>query len=217
MENNFSKLKNAHHLAAWDETYTKNDLAQLGWYEKNPQPSFSLIENSGIDRNAHILDVGAGASTLTGVLLKAGFRNLSLLDFSSAALDKLKSQLDTRMIKNIKWLVDDITNPHALDNIPAVTLWHDRAVLHFLVDEKDRNIYREHVKNKIVAKGYFICSAFSNNNPQKCSGFPVRPYEISDFEKFLGGNFQLIEGFQYEFKRPQGDVREFTVAVMQKR
>ena len=52
----------------WDNAYENSSIDRLGWYEENPIPSLQLIEKSGINKNATLLNVGAGATTLVDEL-----------------------------------------------------------------------------------------------------------------------------------------------------
>jgi 2-polyprenyl-3-methyl-5-hydroxy-6-metoxy-1,4-benzoquinol methylase len=46
-----------------------------------------MIERSGTSPGSSVIDVGGGASTLVDDLLASGYRNITVLDLSRAALD----------------------------------------------------------------------------------------------------------------------------------
>ncbi len=63
-----------------------------------------------------------------------GFRHLTILDISGAALEAASRHADAC---DVTWLEADVTQIilpyHSFD------LWHDRAVFHFLTDAEDRD------------------------------------------------------------------------------
>ena len=92
----------------------------------------AIVDRLGIGVDDDVIDVGCGASHLADRLVQRGVRRLHLLDVSAAALDQVRGRLDP---------VDSATEVHdhpidvlELDPVPSVSLWHDRAVLHFLDD-----------------------------------------------------------------------------------
>ena len=70
----------------WQSIYESKGPDQLSWFQAEARLSRELIERFAPDRNTRILDVGAGASTLVDGLLAAGYRRLTVLDLSPAAL-----------------------------------------------------------------------------------------------------------------------------------
>ena len=70
----------------WEHIYHTKDTAQVSWYQLHPRLSLQYIQNTGVSKTAHIIDVGGGASTLVDHLLDDGFQHVSVLDISAAAL-----------------------------------------------------------------------------------------------------------------------------------
>ena len=60
----------------WNKVYSKSEINKLGWYEEIPQPSLDLIEKCNLNKDALILDVGSGTTTLLQRLLHNGFKNI---------------------------------------------------------------------------------------------------------------------------------------------
>ena len=60
--------------AHWEDVYSKKDSTQVSWYQQHPEYSLDLIKATGVDKSAHIIDIGGGASTLVGDLLEADYR-----------------------------------------------------------------------------------------------------------------------------------------------
>ena len=77
----------------WERVYQNKEIDRLGWYEAKSEPSLQLIEKCNLPRDAAILHVGAGATTLVDDLLRIGFSNLIANDISSSALEGLQLRL----------------------------------------------------------------------------------------------------------------------------
>src|SRR5437773_327920 len=70
----------------WEHVYRTKGPDQVSWFQAEARLSRQLVETVAPDRLARIVDIGAGASTLVDGLLVAGYRNITVLDISSAAL-----------------------------------------------------------------------------------------------------------------------------------
>ncbi len=139
----------------WNNVYTSREITQVGWYEKKPSQSLYLISQCDLDTHDCIVDVGVGASTLIDCLLEDGFSNIVATDISETALDKLKKRLDEEA-QSVKWMVGDITKAEQFGELKNISLWHDRALLHFLIDEKDQQAYLETLKKAVKPGGFVI-------------------------------------------------------------
>jgi len=71
----------------WETVYRTKAPDAVSWYRPHLDTSLALIERAAPDRNTAVLDVGGGASTLVDDLLARGYRDLSVLDISAAALN----------------------------------------------------------------------------------------------------------------------------------
>jgi ubiquinone/menaquinone biosynthesis C-methylase UbiE len=91
----------------WETVYTKNKDTEVGWYQADPVISFSLIETVSPGRGS-VIDVGGGTSRLPEKLLDHGYRKITVLDISSAAIVSAKARLADRA-QLIQWRVADIT------------------------------------------------------------------------------------------------------------
>lgn len=175
--------------AHWQRIYTEKASSQVGWYQKEPTLSLELIDRARVTKEASIIDVGGGASTLVDRLYESGFRRLAVLDISPEALVQAKRRLgETAQL--IEWFEDDVTNfvaPHRFD------VWHDRAVLHFLVDSMDRDKYAQVLKRTVVPGGQVIIAAFAVGGPTKCSGLDIVQYDPERISRVLGPEFDLLE------------------------
>jgi cyclopropane fatty-acyl-phospholipid synthase-like methyltransferase len=200
----------------WDKVYSKNELNKLGWYEETPQPSLDLINSCNLNKDSAILDVGTGTSTLIKNLIRDSYSNILALDISEVALDRAKQLLTLKEVENVKWLVADITNPGNISKIGSIDLWHDRTVLHFLIEENQQKGYLETLNKSVRKEGFVIIAVFSLEGAKKCSGLDVKNYDHKMIEAYLGKDFKLLKQFPYLYKMPSGDLRPYVYTLFQK-
>jgi SAM-dependent methyltransferase len=193
----------------WDNVYSQSEINKLGWYEEIPQPSLSLINKCNLDKDAVILDIGSGATTLIKHLIMERYCNVVALDISEVALVKARKRLRTDEVELINWIVDDITVYNHISRIGSIDLWHDRTVLHFLTQELQQKGYLESLKGLVKKGGYVIIGVFSLDGAKKCSGLDVKNYNHSMIAEFLGNDFELIDHFPYLYLMPSGDARPY--------
>src|SRR3990167_10685928 len=79
--------------AHWDTVYSRKKETDVSWFQTRPVVSLELILSTGASPDDPIVDVGGGASVLVDHLLADGFRNLTVLDISSVALQKAQERL----------------------------------------------------------------------------------------------------------------------------
>ena len=60
----------------WNKVYSKSEMNKLGWYEKTPKASITLIEKCNLKKDSVILDIGTGATTLIPYLLENDYTNV---------------------------------------------------------------------------------------------------------------------------------------------
>jgi len=137
------KMENKTH---WEHIYHTKESTQVSWYQLHPRLSLQYIQNTGVSKSAHIIDVGGGTSTLVDHLLDNGFQHITVLDIAAAALEVAQQRLGQRAT-SVTWLEADITQttlPHH-----EYDIWHDRAVFHFLTEAQDRQNYINTVKEAV--------------------------------------------------------------------
>jgi EEF1A lysine methyltransferase 2 len=197
--------------AHWDRVYRSSPVERLGWHEADPAPSLSMVARCGLDPDDLVLDVGSGASAFTARLLDLGHRRLVATDLSPEALDRLAERLGDRA-HLVERIVDDVTRPTRLRALRDVALWHDRAVLHFLVDEADRRAYVQTLRTVLRPDGWVILACFSLTGATHCSGLPVRRTDAAGMAELLGPRFALVEAFDHVFTNPRGEPRPYVYA-----
>lgn len=191
--------------AHWHEVYASRPYTDVSWYQAEPARSLQFIEASGVPCDRAIIDVGGGASTLVDHLLDRGFTQLTVLDVSAAALRQAQGRLGTRA-HDVDWLIADVV---AFQAKRRFALWHDRAVLHFLTDARDRARYVEALNRALQPGGHAILAAFGPAGPLKCSGLPVRRYSVDTFRELLGPDFELESQVIEEHATPGGAMQQF--------
>ncbi|MFH1538787.1 MAG: class I SAM-dependent methyltransferase [bacterium] len=200
----------------WNGVYSSRDTETLGWYEQIPSHSIKLLSKIKIRKNEPVVDVGAGASTLIDYLLEEGFSNIIACDISEIALSKLKERLGKENSSQISWVIDDVTRPQHLQNLKNVALWHDRALLHFLLEGEQQKMYLSTLKTILKRGGYVIIAAFSLKGARKCSGLDIKNYDQKMLAQFLGEEFKLIEYFDCTYHMPSGDPRPYVYTLFQR-
>jgi SAM-dependent methyltransferase len=200
----------------WDNVYSESELNKLGWYEELPQPSLDLIKSCNLKKDVAIIDIGSGASTLIKNLIRETYSNINATDISSVALNRAKNLLDPAEAKKVNWIVDDITDPQNLIDSDTIDFWHDRTVLHFLVEEKQQIGYLETLRNLVRKEGYVIIAVFSLEGAKKCSGLDVKNYDHKMIAEYLGNDFNLLKYFSHIYKMPSGDLRPYVYTLFQR-
>lgn len=189
----------------WDGVYGRRALNEVSWYEAEPTKSLELIRASGVGRDASIIDVGGGASLLVDRLLSDGYRDLTVLDISSEVLHKVRDRLG-RSAESVALMQADVTE---FRPTRRYTLWHDRAVFHFLVDPGDRARYVTVLKQAVQVGGHVIIATFGPEGPERCSGLPVQRYSAESLAKALGTDFMLVESFLDVHRTPSAASQQF--------
>ncbi len=191
--------------AHWQSIYQQKSPLDVSWYQKEPTLSLALIHRTGVRKDEAIIDVGGGASALVDYLHNEGFTNLSVLDISENALAGARKRLGDSG-QYIEWIEVDITEFSPPDQF---SLWHDRAVFHFLTDSSDRRKYADILKQALRPGGHLIIAAFAIGGPKKCSGLEIVQYNSSKLMSELGEGFELIEETEEIHVTPSNQEQKF--------
>ena len=190
----------------WETIYRTKDVHEVSWFQDEARRSRDLITRVCPDRGAPIIDVGAGASVLVDNLLAAGYRDLSVLDVSEAALEISRYRLGPDSAQ-VKWMRADVLRAQLDEGAYAV--WHDRAVFHFLTDAADRAAYVEQVRRAVKPGGYVLVATFAEDGPEYCSGLPVVRYSAEGLHSEFGADFQLVRSEHEDHHTPAGAEQSF--------
>ena len=178
---------------------------QVSWYQEDPALSLQLIRNTQLALDAALIDVGGGASTLVDRLCGEAYTNVAVLDVSSSALAHARARLAEKA-NAVEWYEEDVTcfsPPHRF------SLWHDRAVFHFLTTKSDRDKYINVLKQALEPNGHLIIMAFAIDGPVKCSGLDIVQYDANKLMAELGQGFELLETGHEGHITPSGGEQKF--------
>jgi len=191
----------------WESVYRTKRPSEVSWYRPHLEISLQLIGDAASSRDACIIDVGAGESTLVDDLLARGYRNLHAMDISPTALEVAKARLGANANK-VAWLCGDVRTfafpLHRYD------VCHDRAVFHFLTGAADRADYVRQVTHAVRPGGHVIVATFGPEGPAKCSGLDVVRYDPEALHGEFGSAYRLVAHRVELHRTPSGSTQQFT-------
>lgn len=190
----------------WENVYQTKGRDEVSWFREHLETSLRMITNTGVGKDAAIIDVGGGNSTLVDDLLANGFADVSVLDISSKAIADSKERLGAKA-NEVNWVAADITDVELPTDY--LDVWHDRAVFHFLTAAEDRRKYVELVMRSVKPGGHVIVASFSLKGPQKCSGLDVVRYSPETMHDEFGNSFDLVESIGETHNTPFGTTQDF--------
>ncbi|WP_250253819.1 class I SAM-dependent methyltransferase [Chryseobacterium sp. Marseille-Q3244] len=194
----------------WENVYETKNPDQVSWTQEKPQTSLDFIHSFGLGKEAKIIDIGGGDSTLVDFLLEEGYENITVLDISAKALEKAKERLGDQAEK-VKWIATDIT---AFEPTETYDIWHDRAAFHFLTTPEQISAYID-IAEKNINK-FLVLGTFSKNGPTKCSGLDIQQYdEASLSEKFME-SFDKIQCITEDHTTPFETTQNFVFCSFKK-
>ena len=184
----------------WEGIYQNKSPLEVSWYQREPGTSLALIDRAGAGVAAHIADIGGGASVLVDRLLARGYRRLTVVDLSGAALAVARARLGAAAAQ-VTWVEDDVTA-----FVPAVPLdlWHDRACFHFFTDAALRARYVAALQRALRPGGHAIIAAFAPGGPLRCSNLDIVQYDAPKLAHELGRDFAHIESVEENHRTPAG-------------
>ena len=187
----------------WEKIYQTKQPDEVSWTQEVPKTSLDFIHSFKLHKSAAIIDVGGGDSKLVDYLLDEGFENITVLDISEKALERVRNRLGEKSRK-VKWVVSDVT---AFKTTETYDVWHDRATFHFLTTASQINKYLETARN--VIKGYLTIGTFSDKGPKKCSGLDVKQYNEEQLELQLSNGFKKVKCILEDHMTPFNTFQNF--------
>lgn len=191
--------------AHWDKVYGNQSPFKVSWYQKEPALSLRLIHHTAVALDAPIIDIGGGASVLVDRLCAEAYTNISVLDIAAKALEHARHRLADKACE-VQWYNEDVVNFNLQQQF---SVWHDRAVFHFLTDRADREKYVDNLKRTLSNGGHVIIMAFAIDGPAKCSGLDIVQYDADKLMAELGQGFKLIESGHETHNTPSGGEQKF--------
>ena len=164
-----------------------------------------MIDVLNTPTSASVIDVGGGASSLVDHLVARGCTDLTVLDISEVSLAAARARVGDHA--PVAWLQNDVLTWRPQRRFD---LWHDRAVLHFLVDPVDQQRYVATLRAALAPAGAAIIATFAPDGPDQCSGLPVARYSVDDLSALLGDAFAVVEASREEHTTPTGALQPFT-------
>ena len=197
----------------WKNVFSTKTEKEVSWYQEYPQTSVDFLTASHLPLDAKIIDIGGGDSRFIDALLDLGYTDLTLLDISSKAIERVQKRLGTKAGK-VKFIVSDV-----LDFEPTVQydFWHDRACFHFLTQHGHVEQYADIVEKSIAEKGIIIIGTFSENGPNKCSGLEIKQYSGEKLRLILEKAFHLTGCFTEEHITPFDTVQDFLFCTFKRK
>lgn len=191
----------------WNAIYAAKTAEQVTWYQPHLALSLGMIERatSG-DRDAAIIDVGGGESTLIDDLWAAGYRKLTLVDLSPTAVECVRHRHQAAGIE-AKLISGDVTSISLPEH--AIDVWHDRAVFHFLTSPDAQRAYLSQLERALSPRGQLVIATFALDGPSRCSGLDVVRYSANSLGETLGPSFRLVEHSDELHHTPSGITQAF--------
>ncbi len=196
----------------WDHIYSSKNENDVSWYQEYPKTSMDLINKYSTDKSISIIDIGSGRSKILKNLIEQEYDDLTYLDISKEACFKSKISLGKKQ-DLVQWHVDNVLDFKTKKNF---SIWHDRAVFHFLISKKDVIKYKQVAIKNIVKGGYLILGTFSENGPEKCSGLEVSKYSAESISEVFKPEFKLVESFKTDHKTPFNTTQNFLFSIFKK-
>ena len=191
----------------WENIFKHNDYTQVLWHQNSPDKSLFLIEEYSYIKRS-IIDVGCGTSNLVDTLLEDGYENITLLDTSKTSLDIVKNRLNS---KDVNYICDDILN---LQTNKKFDIWHDRAVFHFLLTQKERQKYFEVLSNSLSTGSVAIISTFNTDGPVQCAGLNTIQYNHAKMLKELPSCLKLIKSEEFIHITPKDSEQKYIYFIL---
>lgn len=189
----------------WENVFSTKTEKEVSWYQQYPKISVDFITALGLPLEAKIIDIGGGDSYLMDALLDLGYTNLTLLDISANAIERIKSRLGDKASK-ITFIVSDI-----LDFKPTelYDFWHDRACFHFLTQVNDVEKYSKIVSQAVANEGKLFIGTFADDGPKKCSGLEISQYNRESLRFVFEKDFELSGCFTEAHQTPFDTIQNF--------
>lgn len=194
----------------WETVYSTKQPHEVSWTQAIPQTSIDFIRSFNLPKNAKIIDVGGGDSRLVDFLLDEGYKNVTVLDISEAALERAKNRLGGRA-GEVNWIVSDITE---FQPVETYEVWHDRATFHFLTTPEQISSYLATASRAV--SGYITIGTFSDTGPEKCSGLDIKQYTEADLQVLLSQSFSKIHCITEDHHTPFNTVQNFLFCSFKK-
>ena len=195
----------------WQGVHDSKDVDGVSWWQSVPDLSLGLVDEAGIGLDEGIIDVGAGWSTLVDHLVERGYRDLTAIDLSMTALTTVRERIG----EPGRHVVLDVADVLDLRRGRTYTLWHDRAVFHFLTEPDEREDYRASLDRCVAPGGWVVVATFGPDGPSTCSGLPIVRY-THDQLRAQFPDYELVSTAGDDHVTPWGSTQQFTAVLLRR-
>ena len=196
----------------WENVYGTKAVDDVSWFEAEPGLSLRFV-GSVSDTGGSVIDVGAGASVLVDRLVARGYRDVTVLDVSNAALDNVRRRFEGSAHAP-SFVVADVS---AWEPSRKYDVWHDRAVFHFMVTSEMRAGYARAMAAAVAPGGHAIVATFAPDGPEQCSGITVDHYSAESLAARFAADFESVASETHVHTPPWGAEQPFTWVVLRRR
>lgn len=189
----------------WETVFSTKNEKEVSWYQAYPQTSVDFIKALHLPLDAKIIDIGGGDSYLMDALLDLGYTDLTLLDISAKAIERIKLRLGERA-SQVSFIVSDILN---FEPKETYDFWHDRACFHFLTQNDDIAQYTKIVAQAVNNNETLFIGTFSDEGPKKCSGLEITQYNEENLHQVFAKDFTLTNCFTEDHPTPFNTKQHF--------
>lgn len=205
-------MENRDRKSHWENIYENRQPDEVSWYQAIPAISLDFVKLAKLPKTASIIDIGGGESFLVDYLLEEGYKNITVLDISDAAIRHARQRLGDNA-KKVKWIVSDVCD---FEPEEKYDFWHDRGTFHFLTNEEDIQKYIAIIRKAVKPKGYVVIGTFSDLGPQRCSGLEIHQYSEDLMERQVEPYFQKVHSRREDHLTPYNTVQNFLFCCFRK-
>jgi len=195
----------------WENVHSGTEVDGVSWWQSVPELSLGLVDATGVATNEPVIDVGAGWSTLVDHLVERGYRDVTAIDLSTSALQEVRERLGAAgrdVVLDVADVLDLVTGRR-------YSLWHDRAVYHFLTEPEERADYLASLNRNLRGNGWLVVATFGPDGPTTCSGLPIVRYTQQQLAAEFPG-YELVETAGEEHVTPWGTSQQFTAVLLRR-
>jgi len=194
----------------WEQRYRGTTPQDRSWTEAWPTASLACLDDLGCTPADSLIDVGGGSSPLVDALVDRGWDDLCVLDLAAAALSEARARLGARG-DTVSWRTGDV---RTIDFARTFTVWHDRAVLHFLTAPEDIASYFAQVDRTVAPGGAVVIEVFGPTGPAQCSGLDVRRWSTGDLTARFGPAWEAVRATTVYHVTPSGGAQSFSQVAL---
>ena len=195
----------------WENIFQTKDYTKVLWHQNAPTVSLELIRRYAGKEDA-IIDAGCGASLLADNLIDSGYMDITLLDTSKSSLDIVKKRLVEKADIPV-YICSDILH---FEPSQPFSIWHDRAVFHFLLRKEERLRYFETVMKSLRPGGTAIISTFRVGGQTQCAGLEIIQYDQAKMRDELPEGLELIAYEAFTHITPSASEQAYSSFVIRK-